>query len=66
MSDGEVATQGPAHLDLTNGVAHKTHRCPIFVVHAVSSSVATEGDMTGFVWCGVCGHQEFEPEDTRS
>lgn len=52
---------GPAHLDIHAGLAHKDPLCPAFV-DAVATAIADDGEMTGFLWCGVCGSREFIEE----
>jgi hypothetical protein len=55
---GRVARAGPAHLDTGHGVAHKLPTCPA-LDDAISTATACEGEMFGFVWCKLCGDQEF-------
>jgi hypothetical protein len=61
----EPATEGPAYLDITNSVAHKTPHCGILHVHAKTTAVADVGPMTGFVWCAICGGEAFEPRQPQ-
>lgn len=46
---------GPAYLDVTNGVAHTSPECQIFVVHATLAAYCDSGQARGFEWCEACG-----------
>jgi hypothetical protein len=50
----EVPMNGPAYLDVGNGIAHKLADC-LDLQRAVYTSTADAGPLTGFVWCKWCG-----------
>jgi hypothetical protein len=58
--------EGPAHLDLTNGVAHKLPDCPrLLADDPMCMGEAAGGEMSGFEPCPDCWAAQFveqEPE----
>lgn len=50
---------GPAFVDMNNGVAHKVEDCPRFAGVALVMGIACAGPMTGFEWCAICADKPF-------
>jgi hypothetical protein len=52
--------EGPAHLALREGVAHKKRACPDYQAARVQAEAAP-GECHGFTWCEKCGSGTFFP-----